>query len=337
MTRPHVTSQDVARAAGVSQSAVSRAFNPGAVIAEATRARVRATADALGYRPNALARSLITRRSNMIALVMGGIDDPFHARNTGLISRRLQARGYHVLLFSVTGDDKVDAALAELLRYRVDGALLASAALSSDMAEACQALGVPVLLYNRYAHSASVSSVRIENHAGGRAVADHLLDAGHRNIAFIAGSAVDETSHDREMGFTGRLIERGGAPPPREAGDFSFESGHAAMLALWAAGARPDAVFATSDMMALGALDAARLTLGLKVPADLAIVGFDDLPMAAWPSYALTTVRQPVEAMADAAVDLLLGKIEAADGEAVPRTLLLPGTLVVRESSRPAP
>lgn len=328
------SSVDVAALAGVSQSAVSRTFTPSAVVSEKTRKKVLAAAARLNYRPNALARSLITKSTKMIALVIGDIENPFYAKMVNVFSARLQSHGLHVLLFSVTGDDKVEAAVNEMLKYRVDGVLLVSALLSSEMAEACRRVGTPVVLCNRYSKDAAVSSVRVENYEGGRRVANFLVDGGHQRIAFVAGTHIDATSFDRESGFVGRLEERGVTPWRRTQGDYTFASGFAAGRELLSGSEHPDAIFCLSDLMALGVMDVARRELGLRLPEDLSVVGFDDIPTAAWPSYELTTYRQPVQAIADEALNLLLAQIENPDIK--PVTRLISGELIVRASSRVA-
>ncbi|QMW23062.1 LacI family DNA-binding transcriptional regulator [Sandaracinobacteroides saxicola] len=332
MPKPkRASSTDVARLAGVSQSAVSRAFSPGAIVSVATREKVRAAAAQLGYRPNALASSLITKRTNIVALMTGDIANPHYARTINAFSLGLQERGLHVLLFSLTDGQDVEAAVEEVLKYRVDGVIMISAALSAEVGEACAKVGVPVVLYNRYASQPNVSSVRIENRRGGAMVAEHLAGNGHRQLGFIAGTRVDRTSEDREWGFVSTLASVGAFLTARVEGDYSFESGRAAMHEMMRAVVVPTAVFAASDLMAFGALDAARHDLKLRVPQDIAIVGFDDLPAAGWPSYDLSTIRQPVEAMATAAVRLLLERVGNAAAE--PQTLLVPGTLIKRGSS----
>ena len=325
------SSTDVARLAGVSQSAVSRAFSPGAVVSERTRAKVQAAAAELGYRPNALARSLITRRTNIVALMTGDMANPHYARTINTFSLGLQQRGMHVLLFSLIEGQSVEAAVEEVLKYRVDGVILISAALSAEVGEVCAQVGVPVVLYNRYSRHSDVSSVRIENAEGGRTMADFLIDQGHRDIAFVAGTPVDPTSGDRERGFGARVAERGGRVVARVEGGFTFEGGRAAMHEIWTLPDKPTAIFAASDLMAFGVMDAARADLGLSVPRDVSVAGFDDLPAAGWPSYDLTTIRQPVEAMAEDALALLTDQIARPD--AVRQTLLVPGKLIVRSST----
>ena len=329
------SSTDVAKLAGVSQSAVSRAFSKDKAVSQKTREKVRAAAAQLGYRPNALASSLITKRTNMLALLTGDMANPFYARTIKAFSLGLQKRGLHVLLFSLTAGQSVESAIEEVLKYRVDGLIMISAALSSEVGEACAQVGVPVVLYNRYVKQSNISSVRIENVEGARRIADLLLDTGHTSFAFVSGTEVDPTSGDRERGFSDRLAERGAALTYRVTGDYTFESGRAAIGSLWQVGARPTAVFAASDLMAFGVLDGARSDLGLKVPADLSVVGFDDLPSASWPSYDLTTIRQPVEDMADVAIDLLLQRIKSRN--TIAKTHLMAGHLIVRGSTKILP
>ena len=326
------SSIDVAQLAGVSQSAVSRTFTVGAVVSRKTRDKVLAAAASLNYRPNVLARSLITRSTKMVALVIGDIENPFFAKLVNAFSTRLQAHGLHVLLFSVTGDDKVEAAVNEMLKYRVDGVLLVSAHLSNEMADACHRVGTPVVLCNRYSRGTAVSSVRVENYEGGRSVANFLLDGGHQRIALVAGTRTDATGFDRESGFRGRLEERGANVWQAVSGDYSFRSGYQAAKQLLCGAERPDAVFCLSDLMALGVIEAARQEFGLQIPRDLSVVGFDDIPMAAWPSYELTTFRQPVQAMADEALNLLIAQMQDANNK--PVTRLIPGEIAVRSSSR---
>lgn len=326
------SSSDVAALAGVSQSAVSRTFTPGAAVSNKTRAKVLSAAKRLHYRPNALAKGLITQRSNIVALVIGNIEDPFYGKIVNVISSRLQSHGLHLLLFSARGDHKVEAALDELLKFRVDGVVLVSTSLTSEMAQGCRAMGTPVVLYDRYARDAAVSSVRVDNYEGGRQAARLLLQAGHRRMAFVAGSSIDETSQDRERGFVAELQASQGKLWRRAQGDYSLQSGIECARALLAGEDRPDGIFCASDVMAIGVMEAAREEFGLRIPRDVSIIGFDDVPSASWPSYRLTTIRQPAEALADEALSLLLAQIR--DPRATAVTRLIPGELIIRSSTR---
>jgi DNA-binding LacI/PurR family transcriptional regulator len=329
------TASDVARRAGVSQSAVSRAFTEGASIAEATRARVQEAARALGYRPNAIARSLTTRRSRIIGVAMANLHNLFYPDVLETLSRGLRARGYQLLLFTPEAGRSADPLLREVLDWRVDGLILASTTLSSALAEECRAAGIPVLLFNRTARAAEVSSVTGENLRGGRLVARFLAAAGHRRFGFIAGIENSSTSRDRERGFTGWLVENGLGAPLREVGLYRFDAAAAAARRLLARPDRPDAVFCGNDLMAIALAEVARHEFGLRIPRDLSVIGFDDTGPARWPSLSLTSFAQPLAPMAEAAIAMICEMIETPDAPL--RQVVLRGELMVRGSARIPP
>jgi DNA-binding LacI/PurR family transcriptional regulator len=330
-----ITSTDVARLAGVSQSAVSRTFTPGASVAAETREKVLAAANALGYRPNAIARSLITSRSRMIGVVMAYLDNLFYPDVLELLASRLQNRGYQVLLFTGFKDRDSDPVMGQILQYQVDGLILASTTLSSALSEECAAAGVPIVLFNRTTERDAVSSVTSDNRAGGRRIAEFLLAGGHRRYAFVAGVAASSTNRDRETGFCEGLEAAGVGEMIRVAGHYSRNAAAEAARQLFRRREPPDAVFCANDHMAVAVLDVARHELGMQVPEDVSIVGYDDAGPARWAAYALTTVEQPAELMVDATLDILLGQIE---GEDLPqRHEVLPGELIVRQSARLPP
>ena len=196
-----VSQIDVARLAGVSQAAISRTFTPGASVSDETRSKVMEAAAKLGYRPNVIARSLIRRSTNMIGLVVMRFTNPFYAGMIRDFTRALQDLGYLTLLFNIADVEEVEDALPAALQYQVDGLIITSATLSSRMAEECARSGTPVVLFNRYASSGNVNVVRCDDVLGGRLVADALLDAGHRRLAYIAGEEGASTNRDREQGF----------------------------------------------------------------------------------------------------------------------------------------
>ena len=331
----HVTATDVARLAGVSQSAVSRAFTPGASIADSTRSRVENAARSLGYRPNAIARSLTTRRSRIIGVAAAYLQNHFYPDVIEALSRALQARGYHILLFTAQADRHADPVLEEVLAYRVDGLILASTTLSSALAEGCRAAGVPVLLFNRTSRAAGVSSVTGENARGGRLIAEFLHRAGHRRLAFLAGIENSSTSRDRERGFRAWLAEQGLPEPVREVGLYRFDAAAAAARRLLSRADRPDAIFCANDHMATAVAEVARHEFALRIPRDLSLVGFDDTGPARWPSFSLTSFSQPVAPMVEAAVSAIT---ELAEQPNTPvRQTVIPGELVVRGSARVPP
>lgn len=329
--------QDVADLAQVSQSAVSRTFTPGASVSEQTRRKVLAAAQRLGYRPNALARSLITRRSRIVALVMSYLENQFYPLVIEKLSQKLQKEGYHVLMFIAEIDEAADGVLAEILQYQVDGIVMASAMLTSNIAQSCAEVGVPVVQFNRVsilgglAQHAS-SSVTSDNYAGGAQIARLLVERGYRRFAYLAGLEDSSTSIERERGYRDTLRQLGHDVDCREVGHYNFDGAQAAVRRMFATATDgPDALFAANDHMAIAALDVLRQELGLRVPEDVAVVGFDDVPQAAWGSYQLTTVRQRVEPMVDATVDLLREQMQA---ELRPRDIVVPCELIERATVR---
>lgn len=335
--KSNATAHEVGRLAQVSQSAVSRTFTPGASVSEETRNKVLAAANTLGYRPNAMARSLITRRSHIIALVMSYLENKFYPLVIEKLSQKLQKRGYHVLMF-ISDIDQADGVLAEILQYQVDGIVMASTMLSSDLAKSCADSGVPVILFNRVPNTSalarlSTSSVTSDNYRGARMVAELLLERGHRKIAFLAGLENSSTNLERERGFNEVLQKAGVAVHSRAVGHYNFEHAQQATRQLFACSDLPDAVFVANDHMAIAAMDVLRIELKLRVPQDVSVVGFDDVPQAAWGSYRLTTVVQSVEDMVDATVDLLLEQMQDAT---YPRNVVIPCRVVERDSVRAA-
>jgi DNA-binding LacI/PurR family transcriptional regulator len=330
--RRPITAHDVAALAGVSQSAVSRAFTKGASVSAKTREKVERAAAALGYRPNMVARSLITRRSELIAVVVPSMANPFYSAMLEALSAAFIAVGYRILLFSTALDENSDPILEEVLRSRADAVVLVSSSLSSKFAEECQAIGLPVVLLNRRNASTSVSSVTSDNRLGTREIAAFLQAGGHQRLAFIAGQDTSSTSRDRQRAFGEALAEAGMAPPQVEHGGYTFEGAMAATRRLLAQADRPDAIFCANDIMALGAINVARHEFALKVGVDLSIVGFDDIALASWPEHALTTYVQPVDRMVERAVHIICAQLQDTATPAIQEELA--GRLRVRSSAR---
>lgn len=326
------TATDVAALAGVSQSAVSRVFTPGTSVSADMRRKVEAAARTLGYRPNLIARSLITRRSRIIGVAVAYMDNQFYPALLEALSTRLHAAGYRILLFTPEPDASGDPVLEEVLRYQIDALLLASASLSSHLAEDCRRAGVPVVMVNRRASAASVSSVTGQNDVGGARIAEFLAAGGHRRPAFIAGLEDSSTSRSREAGFARRLKALGLPAPARAVGNYTFEGAQAATRALLSAPDRPDAIFCANDHMAFAAIETARVDFGLEVGREVSVVGFDDVDLAGWSSFSLTTFSQPVEPMADQVVAIVARLL--ADPSAPRSEQTVPGALIVRGSAR---
>lgn len=332
MSKKAPTSIDVAKQAGVSQPTVSRAFDPNTSVAPDTRERVLQAAKKLGYKPNVIARSLSTRRTNIVGLVMANIANSlFYPNVLEQITNRLQMKGKQVLLFSVPLDKPVDDFLPRVLGYQVDGLIITSTTPSNEIADECARNGTPVILFNRFVEGSSANSVCCDNAKGGRLVADALLKAGHQRFGFIGGPPTTSTHMMREAGFLGRLKEHGFENVLCESGAFTYQSGQDAARRLLAHDTPPDAIFCAADVMALGAMDVARYEFGLKIPEQLSVIGFDDVPIASWPVYNLTTIRQPINRMMDAIIDLIDNQ---EDGTATSQYKLHPGELINRGSAR---
>ena len=331
MPKSPVTSAQVAKHARVSQSAVSRAFTPGGAVSDETRKKVLASAKELGYRPNALARSLISGRSGIIGVVVAYLHNQFYPLVIEQLSRALQAHGYHTLLFMADPGDQ-DSVVREILQYQVEGVVMASAHLSSSLAQECAENGIPVVLFNRYVASSPASSVTSDNIEGGRMVGEYLVKSGYQRIAHIAGFEGASTSRDREAGFYKGLAENGFACHAREVGAYTSEHASKAARKLMQMATPPDAIFVANDHMAFAVMDVLRSELKLRVPEDVAVVGYDDVPQAAWAGYGLTTVSQPSKAMVDATTEILLDQIE--NKLVTPKAAVLPASLIERTTTR---
>ncbi len=333
MPNGKVTSHDVARLAGVSQSAVSRFYTPGGSVSRKKAELIEAAAEKLGYRPNVLARSMITGRSKIIGLVVAYLENQFYPEVIEQLSVQLQERGYHVLVFMASrtvGD--VEPIVQEMVDYQVDGILMLSVSLSTTLAEQCASNGIPVMLFNRDQADKRLSAVTSDNEQGGRLAADLLVSEGHQRIAYLAGFEEASTQIDREKGFVRGLEEAGVALYARANGNFHYDDAASATRELFQRTPAPDAVFVGNDHMAFAAMDVIRQEFGLRIPDDVSVVGFDDVPIAAWPSFNLTTIRQQVDEMVAQTVDGLIDMIEGRVTE--PSKVRIPVSLVVRGSTR---
>jgi DNA-binding LacI/PurR family transcriptional regulator len=332
MAEAKITSHDVARLAGVSQSAVSRVFTPGASASKATIAKVRAAAEQLGYRPNPLARAMITGKSRIIGLVVAYLDNQFYPLALERLSNALQAKGYHILVFTASNSqDGIERVFQDLMDYQVDGIITASVAMSSNLTERCAAAGIPVVMFNRGQPGAGLSSVTSANVEGGRKVAEFLVAGGHSRIAHIAGWHGSSTGRDRRRGFVEALAALEGNLVAIIDGMYDREVAAKAARVLIDGSNRPDAIFVGNDHMAFAVIDVIR-ERNLRVADDISVVGYDDVPLAAWGAYNLTTLRQPLNRMVDATVDTLLAQIN--DPKRPSQKIEIDGPLILRTSAR---
>jgi len=325
------TSYDVARKAGVSQSAVSRCFKQGASVAPRTRERILLAARELNYYPNAIAQGLITRRSNFVAIIISNLTNLYYPEVLAELTQRLSVQGIRVLLFSLAAESDVDEVLDQVWRYRVDGAIVA-ARLSAEQLSAFADRGVPLVLYNRFGEGVPVASVCCDSVSGEHTLVDGLVEGDHNVFGIIAGPADSYVGEERVEAARRRLQQLG-----REClivrGNFDYASGDTALKELMRITNRKlDALICANDLMAIGAIDSARTNFGIEVPQDLSVVGFDGVGPATWLAYQVTTIRQPVRRMTEAAVSMLLERIERP--ELSPEQRMFAGELLPGSSAR---
>lgn len=285
-------------------------FQEGASASKAMRERVLAAATELGYRPNAIARGLITQRSNMVAVVISKLTNLYYPEALVQITQRFSEHGIRVLLFALDTESAVDTILEKMLQYQVDGVLTA-AMMSPKQLKTVEAMGIPVVFYNRTIREELVSSVRCDQEEGERWLVGELIRAGHKSFGIVAGPPDSTVGSERTAGAVQKLREEGITDITTVSGDYGYETGRKGFAKIVGKrGAAPDAIVAGNDVMAIGCIDEARENFGLAVPEDLSVVGFDGVGQAKYAAYKLTTVRQPVGRMTEAAIAMLLERIE---------------------------
>lgn len=312
-----VTIKDVAREAGVSVATVSRALNGSASVTAQTRRRIAGVAARLRYVPHATARSLVTRRTHTIGALLPDLFGEFFSELIRGIDLAARARGLQLLVSSSHGDAAEAATALRAMQGRVDGLLIMSPHVDTRFLREHLVPALPTVLMNTSVEK-GYASLNVDNYGGAQAMTRHLLELGHRDIAFITGPADNFDAAERLKGFRDAM-----AAPARARqlqGDFSEESGYRAGRQLAAMRDRPQAVFAANDMMAVGCLYA--LTeAGARVPGDIALAGFDDIPIARYINPPLTTVRVRIADLGQGALEHLVARMETADLPSQRRTL----------------
>jgi LacI family transcriptional regulator len=333
--RPRPTIYDVARLAGVSTATVSRALNGTGQLAPATRAAIDSAVEQLGYRPNTIARSLVTKSTQTIALLLPDITNPFYAALVSGIQERALEHGHTMLLCTTEGDPEREEHYLNLLRAKqVDGALVDGLVLPPDRIARFVRDGFPIVCLDRDVDSPAVPLVQVDNRHGARLATEHLIRLGHERIAHVAGARELGISAEREAGYRQALDVMGIQTDPAlvAVGSFTVEGGYEAARTLM--GRRSfSAVFAANDLSAIGVVNAL-VEAGWKVPEQVSVVGFDDLRLAAFTSPPLTTIHQPAREIAHRATELLF---DLTRGKRVRQRLhLLEPRLVVRASTAEA-
>jgi LacI family transcriptional regulator len=326
--RRTVTSHDIARAAGVSQTTVSRVLSGSDLVRPSTRERVLRVLGEHGYRPNAIARAMVTGRTATIGVVVANVTNPFYPALLEAISEALERSGRRMTLWT-SGAAAEPAAIEAIGAGLVDGVIFTDAVADSAALREATRRHAPIVLVNRHVDEVRCDTVTTDNVGGGRAVARHLLDLGHRRIGIVGAQPDLSTAREREDGFR-QVLEQVGLTYWAARGDPSFELGAETIQDLAGMPECPSALFCINDITALGVLHGA-LRSGLSVPDDLSVVGFDNIAMSRWAPFGLTTVTQPIPEMAQLAVRLLSERIEQPD--LPPRRRFLEATLLTRKTT----
>lgn len=328
-----VTIKEVARIAGVSVATVSRALNETGPVRDDTRERIREVAQRLRYVPHGAARSLITNRTSTVGVLLPDLYGEFFSEVIRGIDQTAKRGAYH-LLVSSSHSDRAELEVAfRAMRGRVDGLVVMTPDIDAETLEANLPSTLPVVLLNCRVEGQSYDSLAVDNYGGAYAVVRHLVDLGHRRIALVGGGSRNQDASERLRGYREAMQILGGAwtSELEVEGDFTERSGYAAVAQLLALDARPTAVFASNDSMAIGALSALG-EAGVRVPADISVVGFDDIPIARFITPSLTSVHVPIAALGARGMERLLEALHKG-GSHARRHETLPARLVIRASS----
>ncbi|SMR82455.1 DNA-binding transcriptional regulator, LacI/PurR family [Aliiroseovarius halocynthiae] len=308
--KKRVTAQMVADAAGVSRSAVSRAFTDGAYLDSEKRVRIRQVALELGYQPNALAAGLQGGRSHLVAIFVGNMRSPYDTAFVGHLVGRLNALGKWPILIDGSGA-QASTAVEDVLRYPLDAMILRGGSMPEDLVLQCAKIGIPMISSGRPVDIDGVDNVCCRNADGTRSMTEFLIAQGRKKFAYISAPRAYYSSTQRRNGVVQALAQAGRELMAEEDGDFTVDGGFDAGMRLLS-NHRPDALICANDATAIGALTAAK-EMGWQVPDQIAIVGFDDIDMARWPSFDLTTVMNPIDRSVDAIIELLNRRLETPE------------------------
>jgi len=332
--KSRATSYDVARLAGVSQSAVSRCFKPGASVSKKMREKVMLAAKELNYQPNAIARGLITRRSNLVAILVSSQMNFYYPEVLFQLTDRFSKQGMRVLLFTINEEADVEEAINQVWQYQADGIISASY-LSVEQHKLLEERQIPIVMFNRYFGDLPTNTIWCDTESATQVMIKHLTDFDHKDFGLIEGPEYSMVNRERMRLVREAIAEQGGEIVGEARGNYRYESAANATQSLMAGGRRPTAIIAANDMMAMGALDELRNVMGRSVPGDISVVGFDGIGAASFASYELTTIRQPIGRMAEAAVTMMLDRIEKPETSSEKRVLA--GSFIQGTSTGPVP
>jgi len=334
-----VSIKDIAKAAGVSHSTVSRALSDSPLVSDETKARIQHLAKEMGYSPDSLARSLVTRQTRTVGVVVTTIADPFIAEVVQGIEATAQDHGYTVILCNSGAVPEREIAAVEMLRSkRVDAVIVTSSRIGALYLAHLERIGVPIVLINNHNEESGryTFTVTVDNQHGGHLATKHLIDLGHQRIAYITAPADHSSDLDRMTGYHQALSEAGLEPNPALTipGNGRADGGEQALEMLRQLDKLPTAVFCYNDMTAIGLVSAARQA-GLGIPQDLAVVGFDDIQFAAHCYPPLTTIAQPKIEMGQLAMKMALSlmAIDEEDQEKPISNIVVRGKLIIRAST----
>ena len=301
-----VSAKQVAERAGVSRSAVSRTFTPGASVSEETRRRVMEAASALGYHVNLLARGLIRRQSGIVCLIVADLHTPHLSRTVDILTNKLQLAGKVTMLINTaSGRQSVEEALRQTLNYRADATIVLSGTPEPAIVKTCLESGQHLVLINRDDQLPGTLNFQVDNGSAARQACDIFLSEGRKHLAVVSSGANTPSLLERERQFVTAAGNVNRDVAVYHHGATRHATGVAAAQHLMRQEPRPDAIFCVTDLLACGVMDGVRYKFGLKLPEDVSIIGFDDIDQASWPSYDLTTFAHPVEAMAQEIVDTI--------------------------------
>ncbi|MEF9917442.1 MAG: LacI family DNA-binding transcriptional regulator [Lachnospiraceae bacterium] len=314
-----VTSKDVAKRAGVSQSTVSRVFNSpqGSEVKPAAKKKVLAAAREIGYRPNLVARGMSTGKTNVIGLVVGDSLGPFYNQIINNFVEKIQEIGKQCLVFKVPRQEQIDVIIERVIQFQVEAVVITASAMTKVMAETIMSNDIPVVLFNRFIPGVDINTVYVNPVEGAGLVAEFLHEKGHKNIGYIQFKRETSEEMEKKIGFYSKLRQYDIFQLKEEKSGYNYEEGYEAGRRMLCGEHAPSAIFCTSDLIAMGVMDVAKKEFNLRIPEDLAIIGYDDIEMSAWKAYELSTVHQPIEKMIAKTIEILEGILKRENNETI--------------------